>query len=130
MTCPTGLFCIAGTCVEEDALPQDCTTLPEGTPCGDPASSECDQPDVCSAGACIPNPVAAGAPCGEEPATDCAAGMACDGAGACAPKTAANEGAACYDCDAGAGLCAGCDAAETCTGGACTPVLATASSSA
>jgi hypothetical protein len=125
MTCPTGLFCVNGACVADDDLPQDCTTLPDGTPCGDSTSSECDQPDVCSGGTCSANPVAAGTGCGDAPATDCSAGMACDGAGACAPKTPANEGAACYDCDAGAGLCAGCNATEMCVDATCTPVLTT-----
>lgn len=85
--CPSGLTCIGGLCVEEGEPVGACAGQPDGTPCGSAAMSECNAPDSCLAGACVPNESPAGAVC-----YDCAAGGAmcasCE-AGTCADATCA-----------------------------------------
>ncbi len=66
-----------------------CTHPPEPiwTPCGDPTSTECDNPDVCDGtGICLPDYVPAGVPCGDPSTSDCDNADTCDGQGSCDPN--------------------------------------------
>jgi len=69
--CPSGLRCVAGICTDAEVPLGPCDGLPDGTPCGDPASSDCDGADTCVGGACVTNQAADGATC-----DDCASGAA------------------------------------------------------
>jgi hypothetical protein len=59
--------------------------VPDGTACGDPSNTQCDNPDSCLAGTCVPN--------FEPPTTVCDDGLycttvdTCDGMGACTGET-------------------------------------------
>jgi len=78
--CPSdGNECTADTCT-----PSGCQYLAlDGQPCGDPASTECTNPDTCDAnGVCQPNDEDPGTPCGN-PGTECKNQDTCDGAGSC-----------------------------------------------
>lgn len=68
-----------------------CAGEPDGTPCGSAATSDCNAPDTCLAGECVPNEAPAGAVC-----YDCSAGAAlcasCE-LGTCSDATCAIAGA-------------------------------------
>lgn len=87
---PTQDICDAsGGCVSGNAN--------DGTACGDPANTECDNPDACLAGACVPNYETSLAPCGDTTTDDvCNQADSCDGAGGCSPNYAAS-GVVCDD---------------------------------
>ena len=78
--CPSGLTCVAGTCLEPDDPLALCVDQPDGTPCGSATASECNAADSCLGGVCVTNEAQSGA------CYDCAAGaglcLAC-AAGAC-----------------------------------------------
>ncbi len=86
--------------------------LNDGDPCGDQSSSACDQPDTWSAGACVPNYLAAGSGCGSNVDSACANPDICNGAGACVPNDEPN-GTACSDDNA-------CTNGDTCQNAICT----------
>jgi MYXO-CTERM domain-containing protein len=79
-----------------------------GTPCGDAGDSECDNPDACGDGACLPRLEPSGAPCGDQ-GVACHVDDTCDGAGTCSDNGLATEGAPCGNTTA-----TECDAADTC----------------
>lgn len=108
--CPTGLRCIGGACL---ASSSECEDRADGEPCGDPASSTCDAPDTCLAGACALNYAPNNLACGATAGDDCGTRDLCDGAGACAP-TSVEPGTVCYSCASGPGACAACDTTQTC----------------
>jgi hypothetical protein len=81
--------CMAGAC-------QDNGFKPMGTPCGDPADTECTDPDTCDgAGACQPNHANDGAACGDT-GTQCTNQDTCTG-GSCQDNGFQNPGTPCGD---------------------------------
>lgn len=83
-----------------------------GTACGDPADTECTDPDICDGlGSCVANHASAGTSCGIGDDTDCTNPDTCNASGACLDNHAAN-GSTCDDTIF-------CNVGETCTGGAC-----------
>jgi len=118
----------AGGCLNPDE--------PAGTACGDPADTDCDDPDTCDgAGTCLTNNASDG--------TTCDDGLFCTNTDACAGGVCAGTGDPCAggppcldhcneattdcvapsgtDCDADGDPCSGtaeCDGAGTCTPGA------------
>jgi len=80
----TSDVCDAGVCTHP--------SLSEGTPCGDPMSTECDLHDICDGdGVCQPNFVQAGEPCGDPSSDECTQPDTCDGSGACQENHAPSE---------------------------------------
>jgi uncharacterized repeat protein (TIGR02543 family) len=73
----------------------------DGTACGDPTDTDCDNPDSCLTGACAANYEAAGTTCDD--AQFCTLDEVCDGAGSCGGGTpnACDDGVGCTDdtCD-------------------------------
>jgi len=67
--CPTGLTCVAGTCLEPDDPLAVCVDQPDGTPCGTATESDCNAADSCLGGVCVTNEAQAGA------CYDCEAGV-------------------------------------------------------
>ena len=82
---------------------------PVGTACGDPADTECDDPDTCDgAGSCEPNYEPLGLSCGDPADTQCDNPDICDGSGLC-DNNFEPDGTTCDDED----ICTGDDACET-----------------
>jgi hypothetical protein len=75
---------------------QACTHTPvaNGTPCGDPGSGVCDNPDSCNAGVCAANHEPITTNCGDS-GTECRNQDTCDGAGACADHGFKSSGTFC-----------------------------------
>ena len=91
-----------------------CQGAADRTPCGTQEQTDCDAPDICVAGQCVENLVAAGTPCGDPANTSCTAPDVCDGAGTCSPNHLPS-GTPCGDDDSTA-----CTMPDTCDGaGAC-----------
>ncbi len=96
----------------------ECDGKANGTPCGDPAATQCDGADTCNRGVCVANLTDPGTVCGK-PATECDAPSECNGAGKCAIKFLPS-GTAC-----GSQQASKCDAVDSCDGaGSCEPNLA------
>lgn len=85
------------------------SNVANGTACGSSSDAECDNPDSCQNGTCVPNYEPAGAPCGYRCDTFCNAPDTCDGSGSCVDRKKP-EGTVCL---AGTGPC---DADDTCDG--------------
>ena len=82
-------YCVSGACTH--------AAKPVGTTCGDPADTECDNPNTCDAEAvCQENYEAVDTPCGSADDTDCDNPDSCDGAGMCLLNHEA-DGYACTD---------------------------------
>jgi hypothetical protein len=86
---------------------------PDGTACGDPSDTDCDNADTCLTGACEPNNEPDGTACGDPSNTDCTNPDTCLSA-ACEPNdepagTTCDDGLFCTDPDAcdGLGVCEG-----------------------
>lgn len=116
---------------------------PIDSPCGNPASTECDKADACDAvGVCETRVEPDGTECGDPTDTECNARDTCDGSGTCQsnfdPNTTPCGDPSDTDCTApdrcdGAGVCERndapdgtacddgqfCTVGETCTAGAC-----------
>jgi hypothetical protein len=107
--CQVAPSCLAGLC-------QDNGVRPEGSACGDSATSECDAADSCNAsGFCLNNRAADGTACGDA-ASACVNADSCF-AGACQDNGFVAAGMACGDASSGE-----CDAADSCDGaGSCSP---------
>ncbi len=91
-----------------------CTHPPQtvGTPCGNPADTECDNPDTCNAtSTCLDNFEPVGTACGAPTDSQCDHPDSCDGGGGCLANLETN-GTVCDDSD----LCTGGDA---CVDGLC-----------
>ena len=69
---------------QPDANNIECVGRPDGTPCGDPADTECDGADTCLNEQCEANWVARNMACGDPTDDDCTDPDTCDGAGTCA----------------------------------------------
>ncbi|MCH8147115.1 MAG: hypothetical protein IH987_03865 [Planctomycetes bacterium] len=96
--------CLDGVC----AHPAE----PASTPCGDPADTDCDNPDACDgAGTCLPNVELVGVPCDDPTANACTDPDTCNGFGNCLPNHQPDG----TDCDDGSF----CNAGATCVSGAC-----------
>ncbi|MCH9002060.1 MAG: hypothetical protein IIC02_05750, partial [Planctomycetes bacterium] len=85
---------------------------PNGFPCGDPASTQCDNPDTCNGtGTCLTNFETAGLACGDPSSTDCDNPDICDGSGGCDVNhqpdglTCTDEGLDCTFDECGGGTC-------------------------
>ncbi|MCC6621811.1 MAG: hypothetical protein IT385_11185, partial [Deltaproteobacteria bacterium] len=104
----------SGECLEQgvcDPTTGDCTYAfkPEGTPCGDPSDTVCDNPDTCDpSGQCLPNFEPATTLCRGD-AGDCDVPEYCDAAGACPSNGFEPEGTLCGD-----GTETVCDKPDTC----------------
>ncbi len=116
-------ICVSGVCSHPNSAPD--------TPCGDPADTDCDDPDTCDGtGMCVPNLLPGGFACGDPDDTPCTNGDTCNGFGVCLANDEPN-GTGCDDgsfCNAGAtcvdGECAGgsvvdCDDGLACTDDSC-----------
>ncbi|MGF1507929.1 MAG: hypothetical protein ACFB9M_00350 [Myxococcota bacterium] len=80
-----------------------------GTPCGDPTSDTCTEPDSCDGqGSCAPNDQPSTTEC-RASSGQCDVAEFCDGAGSCPEDAVAAAGTACGDPSSGA-----CDNADTC----------------
>lgn len=137
----------ANDCTDDICFGGACThpSLSVGTACGDPALTECDNPDTCDGdGGCQSNFVPTGLSCGDPSTSDCDNADICDGLGNC-DSNHQPDGLICTDdgndcsqdvCDSGAclhppqpsGFACGdptntqCDNADTCDGaGVCLP---------
>ena len=95
--------CEFSTCVHEPAA--------NGTACGNPGNSDCDNPDTCYRGACLPNLEPSGLPCTGD-ANDCTRDV-CNGDGACTHPALA-DGSAC-----GSASNTDCDNPDVCARGFC-----------
>jgi hypothetical protein len=93
-------------CLQDDACDGTgaCTDNgfePNGTACGDPTDTACDNPDICMTGECMANYELAETPCPD--GEFCNGAELCDGAGTCDPGTAVDpsDGVGCTDdsCD-------------------------------
>lgn len=110
--CSDGLECTANQCNGAGGCQNP--NAAGGTPCGDPASTECTAPDTCNgSGACTPNH----APAGTTAETLCADASTCtfnecNGSGACQNPNKP-DGSECRP------LGGPCDVAEQCGGGVC-----------
>lgn len=101
-------FCGTGLCTHPPR--------PSGTVCGDPANTECDNPDTCDGlGLCLDNLEPLGFPCGNPASNQCDNPDICDGNANCTPNFVAT-GTTCNDGE----LCTGND---ICTLGDCEGVL-------
>jgi hypothetical protein len=76
---------------------------PNGTACGDPSDTSCDNPDTCMAGECMANYEVVGTPCPD--GEFCNGDELCDGAGTCDPGTDPCPGEL---CDEETDTCVGC----------------------
>ena len=86
---------------------------PVGASCGDPANTDCTNPDTCDgAGVCDDNDEAAGFACGDPSDTDCTDPDTCDGGGVCLDNHAP-DGLVCID---DGNDCTN----DVCAGGGCT----------
>jgi hypothetical protein len=79
-----------------DPLLKACEGKTDGSPCGNQTSAECNRPDICQGGVCVPNHVTEGTACGDQSDTECTKPDSCDGAGACLPNHV-DVGSACGD---------------------------------
>jgi hypothetical protein len=104
--------CLAGVC-------SDNGVKPPGSPCGDPAGTQCDAADSCNeSGFCLSNLAPDGGACGDA-GSECVNADACI-AGACHDNGFVAAGAACGDPSSGQ-----CDSADSCDGaGSCSTNLA------
>jgi hypothetical protein len=109
--CDDGNECTDDTC---DTTSGSCRFTPkaEGTTCGDPSDTVCDNPDTCSAeGFCQDNFEPTTTEC--RASTDvCDPAEFCDGAGACDPDVIEPNGTSCDDGQF-------CTTPDTCTDGVC-----------
>lgn len=106
----TNNLCESGVCVHPPVLP--------GVACGDPADTDCDNPDTCDGGGgCAENLEDAGFACGDPTDDQCDNPDICDGLGGCLDNFE-DDGAACDDTD----ICTG---GDVCTAGVCmgTPAI-------
>jgi hypothetical protein len=103
---------VAETCDGAGSCPSD-TLEPNGTSCGNPADSICDNPDSCLAGSCVTNNESTSVTCRAD-AGECDVAETCDGLGSCPADTLEPNGTACGD-----GTDTICDNADTCSGGTC-----------
>jgi hypothetical protein len=120
---PNGESCDSdgNDCTNDVCMGGQCTHPPSaaGTPCGNPANTDCDNPDtcngagvclnnnelngttctsdgiectsdICAAGFCTHPPAGAGTPCGSPLDTDCTNPDVCNGAGTCLPNHEGN----------------------------------------
>ncbi len=101
----TANTCQTGVCVTENSA--------DGTPCGNPASSACDDSDSCQAGVCQSNFWPAGTVCTDD-GDDCTDDV-CSLDGVCVHPTAL-DGAPC-----GNDVHTDCDDADSCRSGVCEP---------
>jgi hypothetical protein len=108
-----GVECLVDDTCDGMGICEDNGLEPDGTACGDPSNTDCDNPDTCLTGACAPNNEPDGTPCGDPSNTDCTNPDTCLSA-ACAPNdepagTVCDDGLFCTDPDAcdGAGVCEG-----------------------
>ncbi|MBN2526535.1 MAG: hypothetical protein JXR76_09080 [Deltaproteobacteria bacterium] len=84
---------------------------PDGTPCGNTTTTECDMPDSCLNGECSPNFAVLGTPCGDiEDVSECNRADQCDGRGSCSANLV-SAGVPCGDTDESV-----CDLADQCDG--------------
>ena len=97
-------YCLAGVCSHP--------LKPPGSACGDPADTDCDDPDTCDGtGSCLLNLAPGGTACGDPEDTICTDPDTCDGFGGCLPNHAPNG----TDCDVGLF----CFSGATCQDGVC-----------
>lgn len=96
-------YCHRGTCLHP--------TFGDGTPCGSPADTDCDDPDACFGGVCQPNYVPSGTVCSDD-GNACTYDR-CNGTGACTHPSAPN-GTSC-----GSGSNTDCDNPDNCFNGVC-----------
>ncbi|MFQ5494679.1 MAG: hypothetical protein ACE5EX_04800 [Phycisphaerae bacterium] len=95
--------CAAGACAHP--------ARSAGTPCGNPADTECDNPDTCDGGGtCLSNAEPVGFVCGDPTDTECENPDTCNGSGACL-SNAEPFGTPC-----GNPANSQCDQADTCDG--------------
>ena len=107
----TGTCDVPESCDGEGACPADGSAT-DGTLCGDASDTDCDNPDTCLAGICVPNVAPDGTTCGSGSDTDCDNPDSCV-AGACVP----NYEPIITECRPDAGEC---DVPENCDGaGSC-----------
>ena len=106
-TLDVGEECDDGNTDPGDCCAANCTLEADGSPCGDPSDTTCDDPDSCLAGTCEPNLELTGTSCDD--LLYCTLDEMCDGAGACGGGTpnACDDGVACTDdsCDEGTDEC-------------------------
>jgi hypothetical protein len=74
-----GNACTSDTCNAGGTC--DHAVLPNGSPCGNGADTDCTNPDTCSSGTCVPNHAGSGAPCTSD-GLECTDDL-CDGSGSC-----------------------------------------------
>jgi hypothetical protein len=108
------------TCVNGSIVDTCVASSTDGNACGSGASSTCDAPDTCVAGACESNFAPATTTC--RPATgQCDVAETCDGAGSCQADLFVAAGTSCGSPPSGL-----CDVADSCDGaGACVDAVAT-----
>ncbi|MBI1827442.1 MAG: hypothetical protein HYR83_13775 [Planctomycetes bacterium] len=86
---------------------------PDGSACGSPANTDCDNPDTCNKGVCAPNFEPSGTPCTDD-GNECT-NDACNGSGSCMHPSKP-DGSAC-----GSPANTDCDNPDTCNKGVCVP---------
>jgi hypothetical protein len=92
-----------------DTSPPECTSDDD---CAGLAVGECEVPYCNGSGVCVPNEAPAGTPCGDPADTECSNPDSCDGAGNCSPNDAVTGStcSSCGDdqCTCSAGACTTC----------------------
>jgi len=105
--------CDDGNSLDGDCCSARCEFEPQGSACGDPADTECTDPDTCDgAGTCDGNHAASGDPCGDQ-GIECVEDDECDGAGNCTDNGFASLST---PCEADGDVCTNdhCDGAGSC----------------
>ena len=107
--CDVAEFCAPGGVCPADGFEQN------GTACGSPSDTVCDNPDTCVGGVCVPNNEPGTVQCRAD-AGQCDVAEFCAPGGVCPPDGFEQDGTAC-----GSPSNTVCDNPDTCVGGVCQP---------